>query len=77
MVRETGKKGMLWFDSTKNKPEREKILEAIKYFEKKYNTKATEVRIANTSDFSKKKDAIDGILVEHDKYVLVNTLVVY
>jgi hypothetical protein len=74
--------GMLWFyniekESKNKKTLREVILEAIAYYEEKYGKKVTEVHIPEKSIFSPRKDAIDGILVKRDVYVLPNHLMVY
>jgi hypothetical protein len=77
---------MLWFDSRENestnkkadvKTEREKILEAVAYYEKKYGIRATEVHINPDSDFSIKKDAIENLTVEKDRYVLKNHMIIF
>ena len=72
---------MLWEDNTPNesknkkishKTERDKILEAVAYYKSKYGITATIVEININSNFSIKKDAIDGITVRKVKDVLPN-----
>ena len=71
--------GMLWEDNSPNEPkgkngfyktERDKILDAIVYYKEKYGIVATMVQINANSNFSIKKDIIEGVTVKKVNNIL-------